>query len=486
MAMMQSGRISHFLAGGGRSIVLASFLLSASIETWSGNSVLSEIQVSIADTAGWNLFSVEQDMQLGSESAARLEENVLVVQESELSDFFDRLGARLSRSVRHEFPSLSYRLIADESLHAFAFPGGPLYCSTGMMAAAESEAQLAGLVAHLLAHIVLRDSTSKASLADRFRVRAAMAAASTGKKTLLTSLEEISLYLRPGSDLMRYDTDYEKRADWIAENLMVEAGYDPAAGQSFFKQLHDNHAERATFFLQRHPVQEIAASRGSPSVQGNSSPLVSKRKFRRLRKQAASIQRQNGGLESFVNWQPISEQAPVPSGPREVYLTSRYSVSYSAAWSQAKSSEKDLFQATPKGGAIRQAGGMRVVNTGVIAGTTALDDPIQAGRDQLVGQVAEIRPGLALIGKLEHAIPASKPLEGLVFRGKSPSSDEPEVVWAIGARLPDRMFFLLLIAPEKSFEELEPEFEKIIESVEFFAYPANGQVGVRGQEGFVN
>ena len=147
------------------------------------------------------------------------------------------------------------------------------------MAVAEYEAQLAGLVAHQIAHIVLRDTTSAASHMKRFRVRAAMAAAGTGKKSLLDSLEEIDLYLRPGSELMQFDLESEQRATKLAAKLMIEAGYPPNEAWTFFENLRSNHKQQSESYLANHSLLGLDNSETSQVLQGKQFRLVSRVQF---------------------------------------------------------------------------------------------------------------------------------------------------------------------------------------------------------------
>jgi len=478
-------RIIHLLAVSARYVTLIGALACASLPTLSENAFASGEQASADESAGWNLFSVEQDIQLGNESAIRFEAAVQLAQDARLNDYFSRLGNHLVSTLPQAHFPFRFKLIADESLEAFSFPGGPVYCTTGMMAAAETEAQLAGLVAHQIAHIILRDVTSIASRIKRFRVRAAMAAAATGKKSLLESLEEINLYLVPGSELMHFDIESERRATELAANLMAEAGYPPLAAWTFSQNLHIDNKHQADSYLARHPSLDLGDTEVTQDLKGKSFQLTSKRKFKRMRKQAAVIRTENEHLEALVNWQPPDQEPVAPVYPREIYLTGSYSFSYPAAWRQAYSSGSDKVQFTPKGSAGRLANGESVVTVGVIAGTTNPEKQFRPGKDNLLEMVKEIRPGLTAIRKLETISADSRSLEGMALNGPSPVSGEREMVWIVSTRLADRVFYLLMIAPEIKFIQMEPEFNAILASIKFYEHPDNGHMDERSQEGTV-
>jgi Zn-dependent protease with chaperone function len=463
-----------------------SCLLTCLISTMiSEGSLAGDKQLSADDTASWNLFSVEQDTQLGKESASRFEEAVQLVQNPKLNNYFSRLGNQLASALPQTRFPFSFKLIADGSLHAFSFPGGPVYCTAGMMAVAKSEAQLAGLLAHQMAHIILRDTTSIASRMKRFRVRAAMAAAATGEKSLLDSLEEIDLYLMPSSELMHFDLKSERRAAILAAKLMTTAGFAPLEAWAFFQNLQINHKQAAESYLVRHPYLKLGSPETSQGLQRKQFRLVSKYKFRRLRNKAGAIQAKNEHLEALVNWHPPERDHVASAGPRIIYLSGSYSFSYPASWKGVNSTGTDKFQATPKGGDLRLANGERMVVTGVSSGTLELGDQASSDNTRLLNLVKEIRPGLTLVREPEHLPVASRLLEGMVLEGLSPVSGKREMVWVVSARLTDRTFYLLMVAPEKNFARMQPEFDAILKSIEFYEHPVSGQLGVRSQDGAV-
>ena len=104
---------------------------------------------------GFNLFSKEQDVQLGKESAAEVEKKMKVVDNPELQTYIGTVGKKLTSSAdAGEFP-YSFKVVVDKSINAFALPGGPMYIHTGLLAAADNESQMAGVMAHEVSHVAL-------------------------------------------------------------------------------------------------------------------------------------------------------------------------------------------------------------------------------------------------------------------------------------------------------------------------------------------
>ena len=97
---------------------------------------------------GCNLFKPAQDIQLGQDAAKDIEKQVEVVNDPQLTNYVAVIGKRLADAAQGEDYPYSFKVVADPSINAFALPGGPIYVNTGLISAADNEAQLAGVLAH--------------------------------------------------------------------------------------------------------------------------------------------------------------------------------------------------------------------------------------------------------------------------------------------------------------------------------------------------
>ena len=418
---------------------------------------------------GWNLFSEKDDIQLGREAATALEAEVELAQDAIIDPYLVRLGDRLRRGWPDADSPFRFKVIAASGLHAFAFPGGPVYVTTGMMATAQSEAQLAGLIAHELAHIILRHATGTASRKARFRVRAALAAASTSEVTLLESLRAIGLSVHPASELLRYGPDAEHDARALARSMMTASGYDPSESASLMQSLQTDDSEGAKFFLERH-LEPGNRTRTEPDLPVQTRPDVAGAiDFERIRKRAAAIQGADDALEALLRLPEPNVPGPSSPGPRETFLTPAYSFAYPAAWKAGSAGPDERFQVAPKGGVTHRAGVGSVLAVGVIAGTLTAEDSSWTATAALLHGLDDIRPGLTLASDKTAAASVEGQLESVLLEGDSPISGDRELAWAVSARHSahsDRVFYLLMIAPASQFPELQPIFDHIFESVE--------------------
>src|SRR6185436_20342441 len=125
-------------------------------------------------------------IQLGRQAAVEFRKQYKVVPNQELQGYLRRIGERLAiqKEPRESGFEFTYTLVNDKSTNAFALPGGPIFVHTGLILKADNEAQLAGVLAHEMSHVILRHGTNQASKANLLQLPALLAAAVTGSNLL--------------------------------------------------------------------------------------------------------------------------------------------------------------------------------------------------------------------------------------------------------------------------------------------------------------
>lgn len=202
---------------------------------------------------GFNFFSKEQDVRLGREAAAQVSRQMPVVRHPELSAYLERLGSRLASQPQAENYPYTFSLVHDKSVNAFALPGGPTFVHTGLILAAGNESELAGVLAHEIAHVALRHGTSQASKANLISIPAALAGAVVGDGSLLAQLTQIGIGLGANSVLLKYSRNAERDADLLGAQIMSSAGYNPIEMARFFEKLEAEGGQRGLQFFSDHP-----------------------------------------------------------------------------------------------------------------------------------------------------------------------------------------------------------------------------------------
>src|SRR5581483_10390740 len=112
---------------------------------------------------GWNMFSPEQDVQLGQEAANEVEQQLPMLNDSQVDAYLNQIGKKLVAHTPGEKYPYHYKAVNDNAINAFALPGGFVYINRGVIANADNEAQLAAVMAHETSHVALRHGTNQAS-----------------------------------------------------------------------------------------------------------------------------------------------------------------------------------------------------------------------------------------------------------------------------------------------------------------------------------
>jgi predicted Zn-dependent protease len=189
---------------------------------------------------GFNLFSKQQDVQLGEESAAQVRKQMTVINDPVLTAYVNKVGKRLVASQEAQesgFP-FTFEVVADPSINAFALPGGHMFIHTGLLKSVDNEAQLAGVMGHEMSHVILRHGTNQASKANLIELPAALAAQIAGKNSLMGQLAQLGIGIGAGSVLLKFSRNAESQADLMGSHLMAEGGYDPMEMAHFFNKLN--------------------------------------------------------------------------------------------------------------------------------------------------------------------------------------------------------------------------------------------------------
>jgi predicted Zn-dependent protease len=149
-------------------------------------------------------------------------------------------------------------VVNDPSINAFALPGGPMFVHTGLIAALDSESQLAGVLAHEMSHVALRHGTSNASKANMVQLPSVLGAQYAGSKGgILGQLAPLGINAGAQSLLLKYSRSAEKEADLNGAQIMNDVGYDPTQMAKFFEKLEaqgnrDN--SKLANFMSDHPT----------------------------------------------------------------------------------------------------------------------------------------------------------------------------------------------------------------------------------------
>lgn len=226
-----------------------------------------------------NRYTIEQDVQMGREAAAEVRREYPIIDDPAIDAYLDGLGKRLVAvappELNHPQFQYSFTPVNLNDINAFALPGGPMFVNRGMVTAATSEGEVIGVMAHELAHVLLRHGTANATKAQGFQLGAlagviAGAVVGGGWGEAISQGSQLGL----GTWLLKYSRDYEKQADLLGAQIMARAGYDPRDLARMFETIgrqskgappqwlssHPNPGNRSQYIAQEAALLTIAAA----------------------------------------------------------------------------------------------------------------------------------------------------------------------------------------------------------------------------------
>src|SRR5579871_6336790 len=108
-------------------------------------------------------LSRDQELQVGKQFAGQVEREMEVVHNAEIEKWLNQIGQNLAKTPQANAYPYYFKLVNDDSINAFALPGGPMYVHTGLLKAADSEGEVAGVLAHEMSHVALRHGAAQMS-----------------------------------------------------------------------------------------------------------------------------------------------------------------------------------------------------------------------------------------------------------------------------------------------------------------------------------
>jgi len=440
--------------------------------------VISATAVAQAQTrikAGFNLFSAQDDVEIGQQSSVQAEQQLPMLNDPQVNAYVSRIGQRLAANAGGPQFHYEFHVVNQSDINAFALPGGWVYVNRGVLDQARNEGEVAGVLAHEIAHVALRHGTHQASKAYLAQAGISILGGilggriSQGTAQILNAVGGIGL----NALFLKYSRDLETQADIRGAQILAASGYSPVDMVNFFRTLERVDTSRKTNWLSDHPAppdriariereEQLLHVSGSPTenvaelhqVQSRLRGYAARPGEAIARSAAPSGSRSRPSSSSPA--QSISVPAPSTAYATYTNRSGVYRIAYPSNWKVYESGSTGVTIAPP-GGAGDVNGTPDIVYGAVVnhydpfGNVPAGEITLQEATRDLVSAIQQSSPYLRLAGSRARVLRlAGGTALAATLRGTDPVTGINERVTVVTRQLSDEhLLYLLFITPER-------------------------------------
>jgi len=434
-----------------------------------------------------NKYKISDDVKVGRQAAAEVEQQLPILNDSDATGYVSRVGQRLVNSIPSEFrhPEFQYyfKVVNARDINAFALPGGPMYVNRGMIEAARSEGEMAGVMAHELSHVALRHGTAQATKGQKYGLLAGILG--IGGQILGGPAGAAAQIAGQGVGVyfLKFSREYETEADILGARIMAGAGYDPLDLANMFKTIEQQGGGSSGGFLSSHPSPKDRYARINQEAQylRVANPIRDTRDFERIQARLRGMGRAPSMEEIARSGQrnPTGETTGnYPNNPprgRVEYPSTRYQnystlggivrVSVPNNWRQLEDNNSVWF--SPEG-AYGQYQNQVVYTHGVNFGAAQTQSRnLQQATQEFLNGLAQGNGNLRQRSGLQRATVGGRTGLTTTLTNINEATGQAEVVTVITTQLRNgQLFYMIAVAPENESASYQAAFRNILRSLQ--------------------
>lgn len=428
---------------------------------------------------GFNLFKVEQDIELGRQSAAKISQQVPLLRDERVVNYVRSLGAKLAaKAPGYNFP-YQFAVVASKEINAFALPGGYIFVNAGALVAAKNEGEIAGVIAHEISHIALRHGTNQASKAylaqaglDILRGIAGGTDADLG--------QIVDAIGGAGANMLflKFGRTAETQADLEGAHIMVNAGYDPRDMANFFKTLAAQGGQRVPQLLSDHPDpgnRVAAINELLPKLKMSQNPTHDTDAFRQVKALlTGSVAPQTRNADEPARVGPRNPD-DIKAGTRPERPSSSFSdfqtrdgsfaLRYPQNWDVLTTDQVNLIFA-PKGAYGQREQTIFVTHGLFIGAVSPQSSNLEEANAKFVQEQISVNPDFRIVRAPQAINFGGRRGYATMVAGPSTVTGVVEVDMIHTTATADgQLFYVITMAPEDEWQAYQPAFEEILRSL---------------------
>jgi len=442
-------------------------------------------------TAPKNGYKPSDDVQLGREAAAQAAKELpLLPENGEVDSYVERVGARLAAAIPREFQHPEFRYVFSvvnaSDINAFALPGGPMFVNRGMIEAARSEGEMAGVMAHELSHVALRHGTAQATKSQGAGVQLGAIGGAILGAIIGGNVGDIvaqGSQLGLGAYLLKYSREYETQADVLGTQILARAGYDPMDLARMFETIEKEGGSRGPEWLSSHPnpgnrqqrIAQEARLLGVSSARRNQSGEFSQIQttLRRLSPAPTMAEiasnkapRNTGSGSRYPDNSRVGGGVAPPSNRYRGVQTSLFRMSVPDNWREFGDNTSVTFAPD---GAFGNQEGESVFTHGTMVGIVDVaTNDLQTASDQYLSGILQGNNYLTVEGRYRQTRLGGRDALARRLSGTSRVTNQREVVDVFMTMLNNRqLFYTILVAPANERGQYNRAFNEILQSLRF-------------------
>lgn len=428
-------------------------------------------------------MSRDQEIQLGKQAAAEVERTMEVIKNPEVETWLNQIGQTLAKTPQANAYPYYFKLLNEDSINAFALPGGPMYVHTGLIKAAASEGEVAGVLAHEMSHVALRHGAAQVGKQQTwgsvFGVIGAAAGIALGGQDgqcgVACQAAQMGAGLGGNSVLMKFSRGFEHDADLNGARMMASAGYNPMDMAKFFETLESKLGTAAepkglALWMSSHPATGNRVQYVSEDIKfyPQRSYNTSTGNFARVKQVVTGLPAPKPKPAAMLQTkQGASPRKNIPAGFKD-YQAVGFAIAYPGMWVAGQADQGESVYLLPQGGAAKAADG----SVELLQGAMVDYYSTQGGVTSLEAATADMMQSLKKGDSNLRSEPSSqtqiggKPaLKTRIVTRTSKQEEQTADVYTVVREA--GLWHLVVAASTPQFGGLDPTFRQIVGSVQF-------------------